>query len=117
LAAPHAGFNASRYRANWFETTDTPYVLNAWGIVTDGRPKKVDVDKMHAYRDAIRDVDDRRVVDYAAILYLGSSSVTFGAGLEAISAIPGNDEPFRAQLATAIEQALIVPVKTESAAA
>jgi predicted component of viral defense system (DUF524 family) len=35
------------------------------------KPLKVDIDKMHAYRDAIRDEEDRRVVQYAAILYPG----------------------------------------------
>jgi hypothetical protein len=35
----------------------------------EGKPKKVDIDKMHAYRDAIRDADDYRVVRFAGILY------------------------------------------------
>ena len=40
-----------------------------------GKPKKVDIDKMHAYRDALRDTDGRRVVRFAAILYPGSSEI------------------------------------------
>jgi predicted component of viral defense system (DUF524 family) len=60
------------------------------GVVTDGRPKKVDIDKMHAYRDAIRDQADDRAVEFAAILYPGASSETFGSGLEAIAARPGD---------------------------
>jgi predicted component of viral defense system (DUF524 family) len=39
-------------------------------------PTKEDIDKMHAYRDAIRGANDARVVKYAAILYPGPS-VTF----------------------------------------
>lgn len=58
------------------------------GEITNGRPQKVDIDKMHAYRDAIRDHDDRRVVEYAAIMYPGAASERFGTGLEAIAARP-----------------------------
>jgi hypothetical protein len=35
----------------------------------DGKPKKIDIDTMHAYRDAIRTLTEQRVVSYAAILY------------------------------------------------
>lgn len=58
------------------------------GIAPDGKPKKVDIDKMHAYRDAIRDEQGRRVVDYAAILFPGPE-VRYDDGLEALSAVPG----------------------------
>ena len=58
---------------------------------TPGRPKKPDIDKMHAYRDAIRDKSGTRVVEYAAILYPGPTE-TFSEGLEAISAQPGSFE-------------------------
>jgi len=51
------------------------------------KPKKVDIDKMHAYRDSIRDVWDNRIVSYAAILYPGKT-VEFGSGLAAISTRP-----------------------------
>ena len=37
----------------------------------DGKPKKVDIDKMHAYRDAIRLADGDRVIRYAATNYPG----------------------------------------------
>ena len=37
----------------------------------NGIPKKEDIDKMHAYRDAIRDKEQRRTLQYAAILYPG----------------------------------------------
>src|SRR5262249_8297330 len=33
------------------------------GDIGDGRPKKIDIDTMHAYRDAIRDQDGQRVVE------------------------------------------------------
>jgi predicted component of viral defense system (DUF524 family) len=54
-----------------------------------GKPKKVDIDKMHAYRDSIRDTKDHRVVSYAAILYPGQT-IEFGLGLAAISARPSD---------------------------
>lgn len=53
------------------------------------RPIKGDVDKMHTYRDAIRDVGGRRVVEYAATLYPGPSK-HFGSSLAALGAIPGD---------------------------
>lgn len=54
------------------------------------QPKKVDIDKMHAYRDAIRDTSGRRAVEYAAILYPGKT-VTYSSGLEALRAYPGEE--------------------------
>ena len=54
-----------------------------------GQPKKVDIDKMHAYRDAIRDGGNRRPVRYAAILYPGAETCHYEEGLEALSAYPG----------------------------
>ena len=53
------------------------------GLAPDGRQKKADIDTMHAYRDAIRDEQGRRVVEYAAILYPGDE-VRFDVGLEAL---------------------------------
>lgn len=57
---------------------------------SDGKPKKEDIDKMHAYRDAIRDAGGEHVVEYAAIMYPGSESKTYGGGLEALSSLPGS---------------------------
>ena len=76
------------------------------GEVTDGRPKKIDIDKMHAYRDAIRDTGDQRAVTYAAILYPGTSSERFGPGLEAIAARPGEllEHDLRSVLMHALDQ-------------
>lgn len=56
----------------------------------DGKPQKTDIDKMHAYRDAIRDDSGKRVVKYAAILYPGQS-VVFDDGLAALKAYPGEE--------------------------
>jgi len=55
----------------------------------DGKPKKVDIDKMHAYRDAIRDKTGERVVRSAATLYPGPT-VSYAEGLAAIQAYPGS---------------------------
>jgi predicted component of viral defense system (DUF524 family) len=57
-----------------------------------GQPKKVDIDKMHAYRDAIRDGRLRRVVSHAAILYPGAS-VQYEGGVAALSALPDDSKP------------------------
>jgi predicted component of viral defense system (DUF524 family) len=55
-------------------------------------PKKEDVDKMHAYRDALRDPENERVVSYAGIMYPGPT-VTYRTNhdvteIAAISANP-----------------------------
>jgi predicted component of viral defense system (DUF524 family) len=77
---------------------DPKYKLDSEGMSIDireegwikGKPKKVDIDKMHAYRDAISDVDGNPIIHYAAILYPGKT-VTYTDGLAAIKAYPGND--------------------------
>ncbi|MGD9711266.1 MAG: nuclease domain-containing protein, partial [Thermomicrobiales bacterium] len=63
----------------------------------DGKPKKVDIDKMHAYRDAIRDAQGRRVVKFAGILYPGPRQA-FTPGLAALSAVPGEGAELADQL-------------------
>jgi hypothetical protein len=55
-----------------------------------GRPKKVDIDKMHAYRDSIRDGEGNRVVRLASIMYPGTTRY-FGSDVAALSAIPGKE--------------------------
>lgn len=65
------------------------YSEGAEGEILDARPNKIDIDKMHAYRDAIRQ-DDARIVTFAAILYPGPSVPSFGRGVGAISAVPGS---------------------------
>lgn len=70
-----------------------------------GKPKKVDIDKMHAYRDAIRDRDGRRVVRYAAILYPGSER-RFPHGVEALAAFPGAAASLAGRLQEVLREAL-----------
>ena len=76
------------------------------GEITDARPKKIDIDKMHAYRDAIRNANDERIVTYAAILYPGPPPVPFGRGIEAISAVPGHADVLDRRLEDLITAAL-----------
>jgi predicted component of viral defense system (DUF524 family) len=61
------------------------------------KPKQVDIDAMHAYRDAIRGVDGERLVRYAAILFPGTSQ-TYGHGLGALHADPTDEAELRGQL-------------------
>ncbi len=75
------------------------------GETGDGRPKKVDVDKMHAYRDAIRDEALHRVVHYAAILYPGPE-VRYADGIEALPARPGEAGPIEQRLRDVLRVAL-----------
>lgn len=69
------------------------------------RPKKEDVDAMHAYRDAIRAADGERVVRHAALLYPGSSR-HFGAGLSALQAQPHAHEQLRQEVRSVLRPAL-----------
>jgi predicted component of viral defense system (DUF524 family) len=73
----------------------------------DGKPKKIDIDTMHAYRDAIRTASDWRVVSCAAILYPGPE-VRYGDGIEALSARPLEPARLQARLAEVLTRALIV---------
>jgi hypothetical protein len=76
---------------------DPKYKLDSeeWNDENDevgkGKPKKVDIDKMHAYRDSIRDCDGRLVVTFATILYPGRT-VHYFNGLAAINAYPGDNQ-------------------------
>jgi hypothetical protein len=78
------------------------------GEITDGRPKKVDIDKMHAYRDAIRDTANEHAVEFAAIIYPGAATERFGAGLEALAARPG--EGFEQDLQAVLMRAMGQPL-------
>jgi predicted component of viral defense system (DUF524 family) len=64
----------------------------------DGKPKKIDIDKMHAYRDAIRDMNGERVVESAMILYPGPP-VSYATGIGALQAIPGRSDLLARSLA------------------
>jgi predicted component of viral defense system (DUF524 family) len=75
------------------------------GEEPDGKPNKVDIDKMHAYRDAIRDEEDRRVVECAATLCPGPS-VRFAPGIEAIQGVPGRADVLEARLKEILEAAI-----------
>ncbi|ADU29393.1 DUF2357 domain-containing protein [Evansella cellulosilytica] len=64
---------------------------NALNHNNKGKPQKVDIDKMHAYRDAIRDEKGGQVVEHASILYPGET-VEYINGLSAIQAYPSMDK-------------------------
>jgi hypothetical protein len=72
-----------------------------------GAPKRIDLDAMHAYRDAIRDRDGRRVVEYAATLYPGETTI-YDDGLAAIRAYPTETASLHADLRRVLTRALAV---------
>ncbi|MFL6332943.1 MAG: DUF2357 domain-containing protein [Pyrinomonadaceae bacterium] len=80
---------------------------NADAERSDGKPKKEDLDKMHAYRDAIRDASGERVIEYAAIMYPGSETETYGQGLEALSSLPGSVGVLETRLRKLLFEALV----------
>jgi PD-(D/E)XK nuclease superfamily/Domain of unknown function (DUF2357) len=66
------------------------------------KPVKEDIDKMHAYRDAIISAaTGERVVRYAAILYPGPS-FSYGDGIAALSAHPEHPEAIRSMVLDAL---------------
>jgi hypothetical protein len=79
-----------------------------------GGPKKVDIDKMHAYRDAIRRPDGSRAVAYAAILYPGEER-SFTAGLEAIQCRPARSGDLETKLWSLFVQWLGNPADLDAA--
>jgi predicted component of viral defense system (DUF524 family) len=84
---------------------DAKYKLGSEGTAdgaADGRPAKADIDAMHAYSDAIRDAEGRRVVCLAAILYPGGD-MDYGAHLAALRARPGQGEALQSALRTRLE--------------
>ena len=90
---------------------DPKYKLEGEPLEADGgaKPKKMDIDKMHAYRDAICDASGRQVVEYAAILYPGSGKVFPEAGVEAISAKPAESATLHERLSAVFRDALSLP--------
>jgi predicted component of viral defense system (DUF524 family) len=78
--------------------------------VVGGKPKKVDVDKMHAYRDAIRDKEGNRVVMFAATLYPGET-YTYGEGLSAIQTYPSKTTEFDETISHVLKEILGVAEK------
>ena len=76
---------------------DPKYKLDSDGQESTSSPLKADIDKMHTYRDAIRDEWGGRVVHSAHILYPGQT-VLYGAEVGAIGANPQEGALLRAQL-------------------
>ncbi|MFB2936263.1 DUF2357 domain-containing protein [Aerosakkonemataceae cyanobacterium BLCC-F154] len=74
----------------------------------DGKPKKSDIDKMHAYRDAIVDKKENCVVRYAAILYPGSFMSDSRAKVQALPAYPGKETELKEHLRRILDKALNV---------
>ena len=75
-----------------------------------GRPKKSDIDKMHTYRDAVREADGTRVVEYAAILYPGPSE-QYGGDVAALQAVAGREAGLRKELENVAGGALAANVR------
>jgi len=86
---------------------DPKYKVAEYSGVLDKslKPLKADIDKMHAYRDAIRDQDGVRVVSFAAILYPGPT-VQFTGGIGAIGAQPLRAPVLRSNLRSILISAL-----------
>lgn len=71
------------------------------------RPFMADIDKMHTYRDAIRDAAGRRIVRYAAIVYPGEENFDYAGKVGAVPAVPGRTSPadvVRDKISAAISQ-------------
>lgn len=96
---------------------DPKYKLDSENLepeANDGKPKKADIDAMHAYRDAIRNSRGRRLVEYAAILYPGQS-VEYGAGLAALRARPMATSGLSSELRTILSSQLAAVIDTSPA--
>ena len=92
---------------------DPKYKLDSEGLDEEGltgRPKKSDIDKMHAYRDAIRGEGGKRVIEYAAILYPGASQ-HFGDNVAALEAVGGREAGLRMELDAVLCSALETSVR------
>lgn len=105
---PDIAVEIARGRETAVYLFDPKYKLH--GEEVDGptsRPKKVDVDSMHAYRDAIRGVDGERVVKHASLLYPGETR-HYGPGLSAVQAQPESYDDLRRELGSTLRTALDV---------
>jgi predicted component of viral defense system (DUF524 family) len=72
----------------------------------EGTPKKVDIDKMHAYLDSIvRARDRKKIVKLAAILYPGTTK-KFDISVCAIGANPDRQSELRSQLTASFRSIL-----------
>ena len=86
---------------------DPKYKLDGEAAPNDGsgQPTMVDIDKMHAYRDAIRNRSNERVVRSASILYPGPFQA-FGVEIRAFHAYPGQEASLRLQIRAELLAAL-----------
>ena len=88
---------------------DPKYKLDSEGQEDEegltGSPNKSDIDKMHAYRDAIREEGGERVVEYAAILYPGRTQ-HFGDDVAALEAVAGRETKLQVELDSVLSGAL-----------
>ncbi len=75
-------------------------------------PKKEDIDKMHAYRDAIVHRRHGRVVSHAAILYPGLTQ-HFGGGVSALAADPLDPEALSGAIRALLRTALHPPSRSD----
>lgn len=101
IAVETPGYETAIYLLDPKYKLDGEALAEADPTVVRGSPLKIDVDKMHAYRDAIRGIDGRRVVRYAATMYPGPVHSYFD-GLEALSANPERSEELELLLAERI---------------
>lgn len=69
------------------------------------KPIKADIDKMHAYRDSIRDEYGDHVVAFAGIMYPGPY-MSYGHQLAALQAYPGEDNGLHAHLCDLLMEVL-----------
>ena len=88
---------------------DPKYKLDSEGQEDEegltGSPNKSDIDKMHAYRDAIREEGGERVVEYAALLYPGRTQ-HFGDDVAALQAVAGRETELQVELDSVLSGAL-----------
>ncbi len=84
---------------------DPKYKLAYTDAMGLSKPKKEDIDKMHVYSDAIRDVSNNRVVKYAGIMYPGQG-ILFTENLEALPSRPSSLVVLQARLEELLGAAL-----------
>ena len=93
-----------RGRASEFVVFDPKYKLVA-DDEGSGTPVKADVDKMHAYRDAIRGPGNTHVVRFAATIYPGQS-IWYGHDIAALGAQPERPDEFVDEARSALRRVL-----------
>ena len=76
-------------------------------LTAQGKPVKSDIDKMHAYRDAIRDEHGCHAITHAAIIYPGHENTDYAGEVGAIGARPGKTGSAKFYLKELFETILI----------